>query len=121
MSNLLLDTQVALWALEGSSRLQPATRERMLRGGDAWIFYQASTWEIQIKHPLGKLPLPCEPANYLHARLRACGWKYSQLQDTDIFFLANLPLLRRDPFDRLLIAHAIVHGWTLVTADENLL
>jgi len=47
------------------------------------------------------------------------GFAYEQVEDDGIFFLSKLPQIHRDPFDRLLIAHAVSNGWTVITADET--
>lgn len=118
----LLDTNVALWILSGDERLsEQSFRKRFFsKGTSTLLFHQVSTWEIQIKYSLGKLPLPEKPQNFLLEAVRQSGFSYEAISDRAIFFLGKLPPLHRDPFDRLLIAHAIIGGYTIVTSDRTL-
>lgn len=121
--SFLLDTQVALWLLIESSRLdEKEFRNRFLKNEDnILIFHQVSTWEIQIKYGLGKLPLPQRPAEFLLQAIKDSGFAYEKIDDSGIFMLDRLPPLHKDPFDRLLIAHAIVKGWTIISSDKIML
>lgn len=84
-----------------------------------WIFHQASLWEIQIKYSLGKLPMPRRPESYLPDAIRDAGFHESCIENEGIYFLAKLPNHHGDPFDRLLIAHAIFRGWEVATVDDQ--
>jgi len=98
-----------------------ADHKRLLKdSANERILLQVSLWEIQIKHDLGKLPLPKKPAALLPHLIEVSGLKLLPIQDQAIFLLGNLPPIHRDPFDRLLVAHALTNGWTLMTADETL-
>lgn len=116
----LLDTQVALWIMLGSDEVSEKTfRKRFLSESSSLLFHQVSTWEIQMKYSLGKLPLPKRPETFLEQSIEESGFLYRTIEDTAIFFLDKLPDIHRDPFDRLLIAHASAHGWTIITADKT--
>jgi PIN domain nuclease of toxin-antitoxin system len=116
---ILLDTQVALWILLNSPRLPKQIRETAGQEDFCWIFHQTSLWEIQIKYLIGKLPLPASPERYLPQAIGRAGFQESPIENEGIYFLAKLPSHHTDPFDRLLIAHAICCGWEVVTADER--
>ena len=120
--SFLLDTNVALWILTGDNRLseQEFRKTFFSAKSSTLLFHQVSTWEIQIKHSLGKLPLPEQPQNFLLEAVRESGFSYETISDRAIFFLGKLPPLHRDPFDRLLIAHAILGGYTIITSDRTL-
>ena len=75
-------------------------------------------WEIILKIQIGKLNLPSEPAFY-HKHLREIGATLLPVDDRHSFELLHLPLLHKDPFDRLLIAQAQVEGFTLVSCDTH--
>ena len=120
MRTILLDTHVALWLLTDSEQLPQSVRETSQMTGIEWIFHQTSTWEIQIKYELGKLPLPQAPAKYLPNAIRETGLSYQRIEDEAIFMLGKLPALHRDPFDRLLIVHAMVHGWEVASVDKQI-
>jgi PIN domain nuclease of toxin-antitoxin system len=80
----------------------------------------ASVWEAVIKHGLGKLPLPDPPASYFPSQRVAHGLASLPVDEGVMPFLANLPPLHRDPFDRLLIAQAIQHQLAIVTVDQDI-
>lgn len=117
--NYLVDTHVALWMFQGSRRLPEQAFFDRFSPDETFIFHQTSTWEIQIKYDLRKLKLPRSPASFLKAAIDQTGFRYEPIADDGIFFLSKLPPIHRDPFDRLLIAHAAANGWTIITADET--
>jgi PIN domain nuclease of toxin-antitoxin system len=115
----LVDTQVALWILLKDRRLSEKVFFERFSAEETFIFHQVSTLEIQIKYDLNKLRLPYRPETFLKKAVDATGFVYENIADDGIFFLSKLPQIHRDPFDRLLIAHAIAFGWTIITADEK--
>ena len=119
-SLILVDTQIALWILLDDSRLPITIKEKCLSSDYTWIFHQISVWEIQIKFNLGKLELPDKPSILLPKFIEETGFHYAQIDDEGIFMLEKLPKIHRDPFDRLLIAHAISSGWTIATTDSKI-
>jgi len=78
-----------------------------------------SAWEITIKHGLGRLPLPESPDAWVSDRRRRMGIDSLALNEAAATHVAKLPALHRDPFDRALVAQAIVGGLTLLTPDES--
>ncbi len=80
----------------------------------------ASSWEIAIKHSLGRLPLPEPPAKYVPSRMESSGVEPLPVQHTHALQAAALPLHHRDPFDRLLVAQAQVERVPILTADRQL-
>lgn len=117
----LLDTQIALWIFLGSPRLPHRIRQRLDEKDSVWIFHQVSNWEIQIKFSLGKLPLPEKPEDFIPEAIMRSNLTYRTISDRAIYFLGKLPPIHRDPFDRLLIAHAITEGMPLATNDQIIL
>jgi PIN domain nuclease of toxin-antitoxin system len=117
---LLLDTQVFLWFLSADQRLPVAWRDAISDpANDAWLSV-ASVWEAVIKSQLGKLPLPGPAETYLPEGRDRHGISSLPIDETTIKALASLPPHHRDPFDRVIVAQAIQHGCTLVTADAAL-
>jgi PIN domain nuclease of toxin-antitoxin system len=112
----LLDTHVLLWWLADDPKLSQATRDT-LGDPDAELFVSAaSVWEITIKANQDKLQLPDDWLNSVEE---------SQLRPLPITFqhatsAGWLPLLHRDPFDRMLVAQAAVEGLTIVTRDSRI-
>lgn len=76
-----------------------------------------SSWEIAVKHGLGRLHLPEPPERYVPDRLRAIGATPIAVEHPHALGVARLPALHRDPFDRLLVAQAISLDATILTAD----
>ena len=79
-----------------------------------------SLWEATVKHQLGKLPLPQSPDVYLPAQRQHHQIDSLALDEASVTQLASLPLLHRDPFDRMLVALAQAEGLELITADARL-
>jgi PIN domain nuclease of toxin-antitoxin system len=79
-----------------------------------------STWEIAIKHALGKLPLPEPPDRFIPEQRERHGIEPLPLHEQATLQLPKLPPLHRDPFDRMLVCQAIADGLTLLTPDEQL-
>jgi PIN domain nuclease of toxin-antitoxin system len=75
-------------------------------------------WEAVIKYHLGKLPLPASPEQYLPRRRELHQIVSLPIEEEALAHLAKLPDLHRDPFDRILVAQALQHDLTLVTADD---
>lgn len=116
MSNLLVDIHVLLWTLDDTDRLRTETR-RTLANPDNEVFVSAATaWEISIKASIGKLRTPSD----LKAQLRRMRFATLPVTLEDVLAVRDLPLLHRDPFDRMLIVQASNHGLTLVTNDVQI-
>jgi PIN domain nuclease of toxin-antitoxin system len=89
----------------------------MISGANAVFASTASIWELAIKVSLGRLHLDIERLSGL---LDAAGIHELQITRQHVMAVARLPLLHRDPFDRLLIAQAITEPMRLLTADRQL-
>jgi PIN domain nuclease of toxin-antitoxin system len=117
---LLLDTQCLLWWFTEPERLNSKAIEQIIDLDNEIFFSVASAWEIAIKVGIGKLPLP-EPVDiYIASRMQLLGAKYLDIVFPHACQVAKLPLLHRDPFDRILVAQAQIERMTLVTADKIL-
>jgi PIN domain nuclease of toxin-antitoxin system len=117
---LLLDTQCLLWWFTAPERLNADAIEQIVSEDNQLFFSVASAWEIAIKVSVGKLPLPEPVDTYIASRMQRLGIKYLDIVFPHVCQVAILPLLHRDPFDRILIAQAQTEQLTLVTADEML-
>ena len=118
---ILLDTQIALWAWSQPDRIPKNLRTAIIEPENEVHFSQVSTWEIQIKFGLGKLPLPERPEQFLPPAIHRSGFNYLPIHDAAIYLLDRLPLYHRDPFDRLLVAHSITGNYHLATVDQQIL
>ncbi|MCW1886284.1 type II toxin-antitoxin system VapC family toxin [Luteolibacter flavescens] len=115
--NLLLDT-CALLALAAGS-LPRAAREALEAGGDACIS-PVVVWEIAIKVKTGKLQLPTDPLAWAEALATRHSLNLDRhVPDISVFCAAaDLPLIHRDPFDRVVVATALQRGFTILTSDR---
>ena len=113
----LLDTCTLIWFFEGSDRIGPALRAELTDPTHELFASDVSLLEITIKHQLGKFPLPGAPSRLIPALAARHGIEFIPLDRAHIAKLETLPLLHRDPFDRLLLATALVESMTLVTPD----
>ena len=114
---LLLDTCTFLWIVGGGHEL-PGRVAALYQSADNEVYLSAaSAWEIAIKHAIGRLPLPVPPQALVAQERERCGVATLAIDEESALHVARLPLLHRDPFDRLLVAQAIVHGLTIVTPD----
>ncbi len=114
---LLLDTCTFLWVVGDSPRLTLRVRE-LFQAPDNQVFLSAaSAWEIAVKHELGRLPLPQAPDFFVREMRGAHGIDSLPIDEESALHLSRLPPLHRDPFDRMLVSQAIVHGLTILTPD----
>lgn len=114
---VLLDTQCWLWWLVSPEKLSPAALATLADAGNTLLLSAASSWEIAIKHSLGKLPLPEPPEQFVPSRMARDGITPLAVQHVHALRVAALPLHHRDPFDRILIAQAQLEGIPVMTAD----
>ena len=115
---LLLDTLAFLWLAEDDARLPAAAREAIVDPANDVFLSAASAWEIAIKHRLGRLRLHMPPDEYLPQQRLLHRIETLGIDEGATLQAGKLPDLHRDPIDRLLVAHAIVHGLTIVTPDR---
>jgi PIN domain nuclease of toxin-antitoxin system len=114
---LLLDTHALIWALADPDQLNPAVRERLFDLSTPVLVSPASIYEITLKVALGKLEAP---AADLLATVTQSGFEELPLRLSHANLAGRLPPHHRDPFDRLLIAQALLEHLTLVSRDALL-
>ena len=112
---LLLDTCTFLWLLTGERRFPDAVTSA-LATADASLS-AASVWEISVKYAKGALRLPEPPDRLLPAARKRYGISPLAIDEESALHVVKLPALHADPFDRMLVSQAIVHGLTIVTPD----
>jgi PIN domain nuclease of toxin-antitoxin system len=113
----LLDTHVWLWMIADRERFSAEVASLLENSENDLLLSAASSWEIAIKHSLGKLTLPAPPARYVPEQIAKTGVTPLPVEHSHALRVAELPPHHRDPFDRLLIAQAELEGATLLTAD----
>ncbi|MBV8150865.1 MAG: type II toxin-antitoxin system VapC family toxin [Candidatus Eremiobacteraeota bacterium] len=116
--NLLLDTVAFLWLLEDSKNLSAVVRASLEDEDNIVFLSAASTWEITVKHQLGKLPLPQPPEKLIPQQRRLRGIESLGISEAAVLRLRQLPDFHKDPFDRIIACQAIEHSMTVLTPDE---
>jgi PIN domain nuclease of toxin-antitoxin system len=114
---LLFDTHLLLWSVENSPRL-PKTACNLIDDIENELFFSAaSVWEIAIKYRLGKGGVGIDP-RLLRRGLLDNGYSEIPVTSEHVVAIDALPLIHKDPFDRILITQATVEGITLLTVDK---
>lgn len=114
---VLLDTHVFLWWNEGNVALSKKAFRIIADPGNTLILSVASAWEIAIKAQSGKLRLPEDASNYIRTRAAHYGMEILPIRLEHALALESLPLLHRDPFDRIMIVQCQIEKLTILTAD----
>jgi PIN domain nuclease of toxin-antitoxin system len=114
---LLLDTHALLWSATEPDRLSTDARAALEDGSHDVLVSVVTAWEIAIKQSLGKLELARPAEHWLPNVLKRTGYDVAELDLTAALLVRSLPWHHRDPFDRLLIAHALTQGYTIVSRD----
>ena len=114
---LLLDTCAFLWIVADAPDLSRRARELFQAADNEVYLSAASAWEIAVKHGLGRLPLPDSSDRFVREMRDAHGIASLPLDEESALHASRLPALHGDPFDRILVSQAIVHGLTILTPD----
>ena len=115
----ILDTCAFIWAVQNSPNLSPKVLE-ILDGDDDVFVSQASFWEIAIKQTTGKLDLDKD----MFALEELCKTEEIQILPLELAYferIKSLPLIHRDPFDRIIMASAIEEDLILLTDDSQII
>lgn len=114
---LLLDTHLLLWAAGGSDQMPAVARSLIVQPENELFFSAASLWEIAIKLGLGRADLHVD-ARVMRRGLYDNGYNELPITSEHAVAIDFLPPIHKDPFDRILIAQAMIEGITLLTADS---
>jgi PIN domain nuclease of toxin-antitoxin system len=114
----LLDTHIALWTVGEPHRVPPAAQAVIFDDSHDVFFSAATIWEIAIKASLRKPNFTARPAT-VRAQLLANHFDELAITSEHALAVEHLPWLHKDPFDRVLIAQAVVEGLTLITGDRH--
>jgi PIN domain nuclease of toxin-antitoxin system len=114
---LLLDTCTFLWATSDPDKLPPRVAEMILSSGNEVYVSAASAWEIVIKAGTGRLIFRDAADRFVREQREAAGFAPLPIDEESALHVSRLPILHRDPFDRMLVSQAIVHGLTILTPD----
>jgi PIN domain nuclease of toxin-antitoxin system len=117
---LLLDTCTFVWLASESARLSKRARKALDAVDSELVLSDASVLEICLKWTAGKITLPSPPRVWVEEQAGLWHLKRAPLAAAHYYRTTELPGVHRDPFDRLLVAHAIEAGLTLVSPDRQL-
>lgn len=113
---LLLDSHLLIWIGQADERLTDEVVALVQNEANTVLFSAVSLWEITIKAGLGKAEFRVDP-KILRRRLLANGYAELAFTSEHAVAVQELPAIHSDPFDRALVAQAMVEGITLLTAD----
>jgi PIN domain nuclease of toxin-antitoxin system len=116
--NILLDTCTFLWITKNALELSSTAKVCFQDPGNTVYLSSISVWEMVVKHALGRLPLPETPDRFIPAMRSGHGIAPLALEEEAAYQLSKLPDLHKDPFDRMLVCQALIHGLVLLTPDE---
>jgi PIN domain nuclease of toxin-antitoxin system len=114
---LLLDTCTFLWIAEAAERLPSRVTEAYRSPRSEVYLSAASSTEIAVRYSAKRLMLTEPPPVWLPRMREAHGVETLAIDEESALHVSLLPLIHRDPFDRLLVAQAIVHGMIILTPD----
>lgn len=117
---LLLDTHIFIWWSNEPERLSQSFLSALKDESNTLFLSVASAWEIQVKVQLGKLKLNLALHELIRSQQETNGLQLLAIELEHILALSSLPSHHKDPFDRLLIAQAIVEDATFVSTDSKL-
>lgn len=118
---ILLDTHIFLWLIDDSKQLSDKFRQAIQNPNNERFLSVVSIWECVIKYQIGKLDFPSSPETYLPLERKKHLIKTLTVEENTIAQLINLPLVHRDPFDRLIMAQALRHELAIMTEDKVIL
>ena len=114
--NLLLDTHVALWAITDSPQLPQRARDLIQAPKTTVWVSAASIWEIAIKCGMGRGDMPVSGQDALRY-FQESGYRFLPIDVEHALAVESLPAHHQDPFDRILVAQALVEPMRLMTHD----
>ncbi|MDP1698946.1 MAG: type II toxin-antitoxin system VapC family toxin [Xanthomonadaceae bacterium] len=114
--NLLLDTHVALWAITDSPKLLQKARDLIASPKTIVWVSAANVWEIAIKHSLGRGNMPVSGHDAMRY-FQESGYRFLPVEAEHAVAVETLPAHHQDPFDRILVAQALVEPMRLLTHD----
>jgi PIN domain nuclease of toxin-antitoxin system len=117
---VLLDTHAFLWLITDEDRLSENARQTFLNTENSLFFSVASLWEICIKKSLGKISLMDGWFQTIQKEIQINTIQWLPIEMTHCAEVTELPFHHRDPFDRMLIAQAIVEELKLLSRDSRL-
>jgi PIN domain nuclease of toxin-antitoxin system len=117
---VLLDTCAFIWLVTDDPKLSELAKEIFLDTDNELLLSAVTGFEIAVKYSLGKLHLTEPPKEFIANRMQANALTELPVSMAHALALQNMPLHHKDPFDRLLVAQAMVNKIPLLSADQQL-
>jgi len=117
---ILLDSHTLVWDVIGDERLPEGVRELVDDPRTRIVLSVATIWELTLKALGGRLRLPEPPAAFFEALVGDVRFEVLPIEQRHVRALAELPDIHDDPFDRMLVAQALLEDLDLVTGDERI-
>ena len=114
----LLDTHILLWALQNNPKLTSAARNIIIDPNNTLFFSVASIWEIAIKVGQGYVKDLIEPKLF-YQTLVANDYTELPIHSDHAAKVMQLPMIHKDPFDRMIIAQSLIEDLVVITADSK--
>jgi PIN domain nuclease of toxin-antitoxin system len=118
--NILLDTHIWLWYLQGSDRLSKQLKEELEKPDNELWLSPITIWEVMVLAEKGKIELSTQPATWVKKYLRSLDFKEAQLTVEIAIKSRQISLPHQDPADRFIAATALEYKLTLATVDQHL-
>jgi PIN domain nuclease of toxin-antitoxin system len=119
--NVLIDTHIFLWYILADERLRDSKKKTIEDNTNRIYLSVASIWECVIKNQIGKLNFPKKASEYLIEKRNQHFIRPLEITEDTISALENLPLLHKDPFDRIIISQALENNLKLISEDTLIL
>ncbi len=117
--DLLLDTHALIWFLNGDDQISTTARNSIEKENNIKLISVATIWEIAIKNSLNKLRF-AKGLRHFYNMIDDNGFEVLPLSTGHAIELSTLEFIHRDPFDRMIVAQAIIENLTIVTKDEQI-
>jgi PIN domain nuclease of toxin-antitoxin system len=117
---LLLDTHALLWFAVADPQLGNEATSLIMDPANEKLVSPASYWEIAIKISIKKYALSKAYEVFMHEAIDQNGFVYLHIEPKHTARLTTLPFHHKDPFDRLLVAQAMVEGVPIISNDTAL-
>jgi PIN domain nuclease of toxin-antitoxin system len=116
---VLIDTHIFIWYIQNSERLPSSIATYINDGRNDILLSIASVWEMAIKQSTGKLNLGLPYASFIEEQMRLNSMELLPLRLDHLEVVTTMPFHHRDPFDRLLIAQAMLENIVIISADST--
>jgi PIN domain nuclease of toxin-antitoxin system len=115
---ILLDTNVLLWFVSGDGRLSQESKELIENTDNHICVSIVSLWEITIKLNIGRLEMDNDLETFFKVVSSDYGFEILNIKENHLLRYLTLPMIRRDPFDRLIYSQAKAEGFAFLFTDE---